>query len=193
MKESFNGAGAECSGNRVAVQQSLYGVFMLQWGRSGMLRKPLQKVRKFEHVRTWLQWGRSGMLRKPAKGLSETRAAMKASMGPERNAPETTDLPIWIYRKRFSLQWGRSGMLRKPPVRRTLPGTVLTSFNGAGAECSGNQNLRFPVQHVQPHASMGPERNAPETKSATSESSFQYFASMGPERNAPETSMSILF
>ena len=61
------------------------------------------------------------------------------------------------------LQWGRSGMLRKPLESENEKERLRQRFNGAGAECSGNQ-LIIMLQEATPTASMGPERNAPETQ-----------------------------
>ena len=38
----FNGAGAECSGNQINDGTTPLDPLLLQWGRSGMLRKPLE-------------------------------------------------------------------------------------------------------------------------------------------------------
>ena len=65
-----------------------YLVAGLQWGRSGMLRKPCEEC-PHPKLNERLQWGRSGMLRKPDTGKV-------------------------IFVTADELQWGRSGMLRKP-------------------------------------------------------------------------------
>ena len=109
----FNGAGAECSGNRLLVRFKFHDFLLLQWGRSGMLRKP--------------DVDRGGAYE--GEG---------ASMGPERNAPETRPDQHHFRVALRKLQWGRSGMLRKPSAMGDKPESHELGFNGAGAECSGN-------------------------------------------------------
>ena len=76
------------------------------------------------------------MLRKPEKWEVKVESVKNASMGPERNAPETIACADRVFEVTM-LQWGRSGMLRKP---------APAGFRGPFVFC----------------ASMGPERNAPE-------------------------------
>ena len=86
----------------------------------------------------------------------------KASMGPERNAPETRQLRNGNRHvdERFNGAGAEcSGNLHMKQIKSE----TSISFNGAGAECSGNPEGGI-GSVCEEHASMGPERNAPETK-----------------------------
>jgi len=90
---------------------------VLQWGRSGLLRKTAAVATTITSL-CRLQWGRSGLLRKTSQHPQAWDLPHRASMGPQRFAAENG-------RQRPSspathtLQWGRSGLLRK--TRRCPP------------------------------------------------------------------------
>ena len=85
---SFNGAGAECSGKLSYHICDGHPGDLLQWGRSGMLRKTAivpdlryQKEKSFNGAGA--ECSGKPMISAILKGYKDA-----ASMGPERNAPE---------------------------------------------------------------------------------------------------------
>ena len=159
---SFNGAGAECSGNHARTFRQTPIRCQLQWGRSGMLRKPtlIGVVAPFRVV-----------------GFNGAGAECSGN----RKIKELED-----YRKR-KLQWGRSGMLRKPT--RVAQGQFIVgfSFNGAGAECSGNLWKWVASWAIALRLQWGRSGMLRKPRKENIIESLRSLASMGPERNAPET------
>ena len=89
------------------------------------------------HGETLLQWGRSGKLRKTCGQRTGPLKVDRASMGPERKAPENgMDLLQAI--ESHWLQWGRSGKLRKTPVFH--PSFVERSEASMGPERKAPEN-----------------------------------------------------